>query len=224
MTKIAIIIGAPLYIAQRLRKDIVFGPNTLRTSISLSSIVFLFLVVSQYDSQHDKQRQSIIDNLIGHVTIDILDSVQFLNVLFIQESHIFLPFSLQRAILGIACFNMILPTVLLVALSHNLKGHSTAITALRLLHRVLYYAVINIPMLITRTIIWHQHNEIVTVFIIKNCIAIGLAIKEIYEYFARIQASTDCDAPDAHNAPESKELAEFKSGEVADDESACVSA
>jgi len=51
-----------------------------------------------------------------------------------------------------------------------------------MLHKIIYFLVVNIPIFVIRMLIWHLHDQNVSVFLVKNVLAIGLAIKDIHEF------------------------------------------
>ncbi|ELU17874.1 hypothetical protein CAPTEDRAFT_219189 [Capitella teleta] len=191
--KVAIIFGMPEYIAQKLdEKSGFFGVNLLKTTISLSAIIYLLLVASHNDAAPDSNRQALIKSLSGGIAVDILDTVQFLNLLFIQETRIFLTFTEHRAILGVSCINLLLPTLLLVILSRTRYGRGNYPRGLKLLHTTLYLIFINLPMLVIRILLWHLKSQDVSVFAIKNVIGIGQTVINIHEHMV---ALTPADSP-----------------------------
>ncbi len=158
-----------------------YGPNLLKTAVTLSSIVFLTLVLTHHDAPAGSEQEAFVDVISHSVTFDLMDTTAFIQILFIQESRVFLTFSLHKAILAIGCFNLVLPTVLLLGLSRTAFGREEeSRKRLKLLHKVLYVTLINLPMLVIRMIIWHVHNEVVSVFLIKNVISLGSTFHVVY--------------------------------------------
>lgn len=125
--------------------------------------------------------QGFMTGLRSSVTIDLLDAIQFLDVLYVSQSHVMLRFNIHRAIVAVACLNMFLPTILLFALSRTRYGRSAIwMKRLHVMHRVVYFLVVNVPMLVLRSVIWHVHKKDVSVFIVKNYIGVGVVINEVY--------------------------------------------
>jgi len=141
-----------------------------------------------------------MESLSGSVSIDLLDATQFLDVLYIYDSHIILSYGLHMAVVVVSCTVFILPTLLLLALSRSRFGRSDHwLKRLRFFHRVLYFLAVNIPMLVIRTTIWHVHKKEASVFIMKNVMGIGIAVNEIYAKMTEVvRASSGAPSMQGH--------------------------
>ncbi|XP_064632534.1 uncharacterized protein LOC135490892 [Lineus longissimus] len=177
--------------AAKLNEDDAFGPNLMKTAIGLSAFVFMFLVSSSHGANPHTERATYIEKLIGSTTLDILDSVEFLEILFIQESKIFLTFDLWNCVLAFSCINLLLPTMPLIVLSHTRFGRAPGKRVVKILHSVLFIFLINVPFLILRLYLWHVLNRDISVFIIKNGIMIMMGCKEIFELSESLTEDVD---------------------------------
>ena len=188
--KIAILYGPGYNIAANMTKNEMIGSSSLKSAVAISSIVFFLFVVTHHDAQPKSDRESYINNIVYHVTIDILDTTQFLNVLFTQETRAILSFELDRAIIAFACINLILPTLLLVGLSRTKFGRTTCSRRYEFVHKIAYYILVNVPMLVIRSILSHIHDQPVSVFLIKNVIGCGIIVKEVTDHVLVTPAAT----------------------------------
>ena len=169
------------WIAPILRPDDLLGLNMIKTVVALSSVVFITLVLNHHDAKQGSPRETLIRFLMNTVTLDILDTVEILQVLLYKESHIVLSFMLHKAVILIACINLIIPTVLLVALSKSRFGRDEAWTKrLQALHKIIEVIFINVPLLVLRVILWHVHSQTISVFLVKNCISLGWTLHTAY--------------------------------------------
>ena len=190
-TKVAIIFRT---IAYKLNEEMIFGPNTLKAGVALSSVVFLLLVLTHQPTDVNSDHQVYINRLIGSVSIDILDVTDFLEVIFIQESRIFLTFAMHNTIVGVSCVNIMLPTIPLLILSRTRYGQNEMPKVLHTLYTVLYMLAVNLPMLVIRLLLWNVHSQNVSVFVIKNVIHIGMIVKTVHENVLDVSAQRDSDA------------------------------
>jgi len=79
------------------------------------------------------------------VAVDLLDVSDLLEVLIVSRSHVFVSYELQSAVLALVCCNLVLPTLLLLALSLGRYGHTNEdvwLKRMRLFHRVVYFALV----------------------------------------------------------------------------------
>ena len=155
-------------VVQRLDEKDYFGPNTLKLTLASSAFIFMLLVSTHHDAQYGSSRQSFISSLTKGSTMDILDTIAILDILFITESHIFLTFEMHKTIIAIAFVNLVLPTIPLLVLSQTRFGKDDMTTGLKISHTLIYMFFINVPLFIIRLILWHVRNQNISVFLIKN--------------------------------------------------------
>ena len=114
--KICCLYALPDSIALQLNEKNFFGPNMLRTAISLASIVVYMLVLTSYDARSHSKQDLFAQMIVGSICLDILDTAEFLGTIR-DESLVITQYHLDRVILAITCFNFILPTEGLYVLS-----------------------------------------------------------------------------------------------------------
>ena len=163
-------------VVQELKEEDFFGPNTLKFTIASAAFVCLLLIATHHDAAYGSSRQSFISSLSKGTTMDILDTVAVLDILFIRESHIFLTFEMHRTIIAIAFVNLILPTVPLLVLSQTRFGKDDMTPGLKIAHTLIYMLFINVPLFVIRLILWHVRDKNVSVFLIKNILGMYLYI------------------------------------------------
>ena len=171
------------YIAPSLDENLMYGPNMLKTGLSLSSIIFFLLVIAHVEAEPQTIVDQYVTNIVGRVTIDVLDSVQFLELLFINETKIFLSFGMHKAIITIGCINLILPTFKLAILSAWKFGEdNTRPKLFDTLYLVGDLLIVNVPLLVVRILLWSVHSQDVSVFIIKNVLSLCMSIKAVHDH------------------------------------------
>jgi len=107
--KVCCLYALPNSVALRLSEKFFFGPNMLRTSISLASIVIYMLVLTSHDARSHSKQNAFIQSIVGSVYVDVLDTSEFLGTLR-DESLVISHYHLDRAILAVTCINFVLPT------------------------------------------------------------------------------------------------------------------
>ncbi|KAL4233650.1 hypothetical protein ACF0H5_008332 [Mactra antiquata] len=165
-----------------LKEHAFFGPNTLKSSLALSGLVFLSFLPTQHDVRHGN-RKDLITSLTAVVIFDVLDGVDFLETLFEKEVRDSFPPDLDDVIIGLFCINMILPSVPLFTLAKTQFGLQKLPEKLELLHKFSIAYVINLPLFITRMVTWHGLSQGISIFLLKNLIAMGLVTFELLEHF-----------------------------------------
>ena len=208
--KMVILFGHPYYIAQQLDSKPFFGSNVLKITIALAAIIFFLFIETHNDAPPESDRQGFLNAVTAGATMDILDTVQLLDVLFIQESHLILPYSIDRAIVGIAFINLLLPTILLLIFSRTRYGKGDMPKKLKLFHKMVYVLLVNVPMFIIRGFLWRVKLSTISVFIIKNVMSIGFALKDIAYQFLVLGHTDKGSSDDVDTAPEEIEMSGFE--------------
>ena len=165
--------------ADQLGDARVFGQNFLKVALCITPMLFLLLVNSLHDAKRYSKRRIYIDKLSAGVTLDLLDSIDILEILFIDDVELKLPVALENAIIAFACINFFLPTLALLELSAIVKGEVRSAT-FQILYSISYIFLVNVPLGVIRIILWTKFNQDVSVFIGKNIIASAIYIFDIY--------------------------------------------
>ncbi|XP_078587770.1 transmembrane protein 121B-like [Branchiostoma floridae x Branchiostoma japonicum] len=168
-------------IADELTDHDWFGPNALKTTLALSAPLFLLLLYGHHDAKPHTNRKNYVDRLALGVTFDILDSLELLDILFVQESRVILTFELENAILSFACIVFFLPTVALFELRKSRSDGEVASVNFGVLYSLLFMLLVNVPFLVIRMLLWNIYNQDVSVFLIKNVMLLIIGFKDIWE-------------------------------------------
>lgn len=164
-----------------LDEDIFFGPNTLKTTIALGGVVFTLLLATNHDAKPGSPRRKYIEELSGTVIFDILDCVDSMEILFLKEERDTFPPGLEDTIIAIALINFVIPTIPLATLSKTKYGKAKLSHKLVIIHKVILAFCVNLPLLITRMILWHGLSRGISIFSLKNFIVIVIISFDLYE-------------------------------------------
>ena len=191
-------------VAPELKEQYAIGPNLIKMATALTTVIFLLEVLLHHHPKQSQERKHYIELLSFVVSLDILDSVDHLEVLFLQESRIHLTFTMENAILTFTCLNLMLPFVPLLELSRTCYGKTRDSHYVRTAHSMLHLLAVNMPFMIIRLVLWHVLSHSVSVFLIKNIIMIYLDLKAICDNYREAQMG---EAMDNKNAdPEQMEM------------------
>ena len=167
--------------ADQLGDAKVFGQNILKAALCITPMLFLLLVNSHHDAKPNYARKLYLDKLSASVTLDILDSIDILEILFMDDEKLNLPVDLENAIIAFACINFFLPTLALLELRvASVKGEARSIPY-QLLYSISYIFLVNVPFGVIRIVLWYGYEQDVSVFIGKNIIATAIYALDIYE-------------------------------------------
>lgn len=90
-----------------------------------------------------------------------------MEILFIKERRDTFPVGLDDVIIAVAIFNFILPTVPLITLSKTKYGQAKLSHKLVIIHKISLAFFINLPLLITRMVLWHGLGHGISIFSLK---------------------------------------------------------
>ena len=179
--KICVIYVLPNSIANQLKEENFFGPNTLKTGICLAAIILYLFVLSHHDYKTNSKQNSFIQGMVGSAYLDLLDTTQFLGA-FGEDADVIVRNDVDKIVLAIVCLNYVLPTATLYFLARSRFGICPPSSKFQLVHKVVCFLIINVPMFAIRMVIWHMHEKNISVFVVKNIIAIGMSFKEVHEF------------------------------------------
>ncbi|XP_061193742.1 uncharacterized protein LOC133201971 [Saccostrea echinata] len=164
-------------------ENLIFGPNAVKTAFALVGVVFVLHLSTLHDAKPGSERKAYIEELSTHVIFDIMDCVDSMEPLFIKEDRAEFPPGLIKAIVAVASFNFVLPTIPLLTLSLTRFGHAKLPRRLIVLHKILHAYIVNLPLLLMRIILWHEFNKGISVFSLKNVIVIVATSYEFYKHY-----------------------------------------
>ena len=157
-----------------------FGPNTCKTTLALSGLIFITFLNTQHSAM-DGKRKALILTLTATVMVDVLDGVDNIDPLFDKAIRDTFPPGLDDAMIAICIINFLLPTIPLLTLSITRFGLHPLPEKLETLHKLSLAYIVNLPLFITRMITWHGLSQGISIFALKNIIAMGIATFEVLE-------------------------------------------
>lgn len=197
------------YVASQLEEKNVFGPNTMRTAMALTAVLFLQLVLAHHDSPRKKCIHDYINDVAGSTALDILDAVAILDVLYDPKSRDNLDPQMHTTIVTLSSINIMLPTIPLFVLSRGHFDEKRSNVAMYMSYRLLDILFGDFALLTMRMLLWHVKDEYVSVFVIKNIISIGMTLKQVYELFVPEKGT-------ANNSEQGDDVSDGKGGESGD--------
>lgn len=160
-----------------------FGPQLLKLSIALSTMVFILLVSAHHDAEKDSQRSMAIKSMCTNTAFELLDSVSLLSLLVIRESHLIFTYEFESIVISFAVMNYFLPTIALYQFSLTDFGQVDRPLDLNGVYHLCHMVLVNIPYLAIRIYLWSGFGSDISLFIMKNVIAILWHLKDIIPDF-----------------------------------------
>ena len=159
-----------------------FGANTLKMNLSLTPMLFLFLIFSYHDAKSHSRRKYYLEKLTAAVALDLFDSVEMLEYLFSKEK---ITTKVENAILAFSCTNIFLPTFALFELRFNkfLDNGQVSFISFKFIYICSFMFFVNVPFMVLRLILWHDYHLDVSVLLAKNLLVIVMGVIEVFEFF-----------------------------------------
>ncbi|GAB6018600.1 hypothetical protein CHUAL_000287 [Chamberlinius hualienensis] len=176
-------------IANELGDDDLFDSQTLKLVIGAgASIVFLLLVNAHQSPSHpNNDHRAYVAALCTGTAFEIFDAVAFLELLFVNDTRVLLPYPFENTILALASINLILPTVPLLRLSRAEYGQRDRPAVLGLIYSTLKLLVIEVPYLCIRAYVWNVYDtSSSSIFMLKNILMIVVKLRYIIPEYAHL--------------------------------------
>ncbi|PAV92223.1 hypothetical protein WR25_08995 isoform A [Diploscapter pachys] len=166
--------------------DKIFDDMLFKLTLSLSFVIFMFILEAHHYTPLRSPRQLYISYLATAICLDLVDNIYFLDLLWqaVKDPWV-LPFWLELAILVVSCVNFVMPTFALFKLRFGrFPGYflvSDKIWAF------LYVLLVNAPVLGLRIYLYifleverHGHKYDPSLFPLKNLLMIYIALRELW--------------------------------------------
>lgn len=163
-------------IINHIKPDSYLGPQLMNLCLGLTAVVFFLFVEGHYDAARNSQQATYIASLVKNNTFEIFDSVTFLSLLIVRETHMFYSFEFQNIIIAFACINLLLPNFCFYKLSLNDYGRVTTSAIMSFIYKILHLLLVNIPYMVVRIYLWLMMDAEVSIFLVKNVLHIALAV------------------------------------------------
>ncbi|XP_038054194.1 uncharacterized protein LOC119726538 [Patiria miniata] len=176
--------------------------TTFKIVLSLAGIMFPLLAYSRDEVGHTEKYKYLLRQLGTSASLDILDSVMVLDILFTVYDDQPLDSAMEKAINTFSSLCLLLPVVPLLALRIAStiveSGQSKILDLALVINSTLYLITVNVPLLCIRLVLWARRDIDVSTFLIKNLIGIIKGVMDIHQEVKIIRAwnsnQNACDA------------------------------
>ena len=103
----------------------------------------------------------------------------FLSILIVRESHLIVSYDFENVVLAFACLNYFLPAIGLYQLCLSDFGQRGKTLELDGVYHLSHLVLVNVPYLAVRIYLWSGFGSDISMFVMKNVIAIVYSLKEI---------------------------------------------
>lgn len=168
--------------AVKLHESDIYSSTSIKVILSLTGPVFLLLAYAHHDEVHNSKYKLLMEKLGTIASIDVLDSLMLLGLLFIEDTHILLPYSMDHAIKFFTCCCFVLPTLPLFILRivGERKAEENNFRLILVVNSALYLFLVNFPFLCIRCYLWFKNDIDISTFITKNVMSLFRGVLDVY--------------------------------------------
>ena len=166
-------------VGDSLDKNELLGPNTLKMVLCITPLLLLLLLHSADDSDQTDEHNELVSKLSYQMAIDLFDAVDMIDIVLDENEQDFgLPKWFGALMIVWACISLALSIWQLA--ENKLTRDETKIRfRTAFLRNIVEIALVNLPFLIIRAVVFFKYGKDESIFIAKNGIGIILSVLEI---------------------------------------------
>ena len=166
-------------VGDSLDKNKLLGPNTLKMVLCITPLLLLLLLHSADDSDQTDEHNELVSKLSYRMAIDLFDAVDMIDIVLDENEQDFgLPKWFGALMIVWACISLALSIWQLA--ENKLTRDETKIRfRTAFLRNIVEIALVNLPFLIIRAVVFFKYGKDESIFIAKNGIGIILSVLEI---------------------------------------------
>lgn len=166
----------------KFQDSIIYSSTSMKVILSLSGPVFLLLAYSHHDEIHNSKYKLLMEKLGTTASLDILDSLMLLSLLFIDDTKILLTYRFDHTIKFFTSCCFVLPAfpLLILRIIGKRKAEGNNFRIILVLNSALYLFLVNVPFLCIRCVLWFRHDIDISTFITKNVMSLFRGALDVY--------------------------------------------
>ena len=176
VVNIAMVFGK---VGDRIDKTEFLGPTVLEMVLCITPLLLLLLLnTGDLDDSDDEERE-IVSKLCFPMAVDLFDGIEMIDIVLEEREHEFgIPKAFSTAMIVLACLSILASPWQMEEIKLTEEGPEIRIrTALS--RNIFQIALVNLPFLVIRAVVFFKFGKDESIFIAKNGIAIVLSILEI---------------------------------------------
>ena len=183
VTNIGIVFGV---VGDRIDKDKLLGPNTLKMVLCITPLLLLLLLNTAGDSEETDQHRELVSTLSVQMAIDLFDAVDMIDIVLEENEHgVGISVAFGAAMIVVACFSLFLSPLQMAEYKMSNSGKPKIRFRIALLRNFVQIVFVNLVFLVIRAVVFFQYGKDASIFIAKNGIAIILSLLKIRQLRGR---------------------------------------
>lgn len=154
--------------------------NTLRAMFGLTAVVFFLLLLSYLHDTTPKSLKTFIYTVGATVPIDLLDTMDIMELLYEEEETRKISEGMVYMILVIIVGNLMIPMFPCTIVYIHEFGSKRMFVHLMVAQKVIQILVINLLFMSIRLILWQEFGQGFSAFIIKNILVMGILSYDLF--------------------------------------------
>ncbi|KAJ7370872.1 hypothetical protein OS493_029416 [Desmophyllum pertusum] len=183
VTNIGIVFGV---VGDRIDKDKLLGPNTLKMVLCITPLLLLLLLNTAGDSEETDQHRELVSTLSVQMAIDLFDAVDMIDIVLEENEHgVGISVAFGAAMIVVACFSLFLSPLQMAEYKMSNSGKPKIRFRIALLRNIVQMVFVNLVFLVIRAVVFFKYGKDASIFIAKNGIAIILSLLKIRQLRGR---------------------------------------
>ncbi len=165
----------------------------LKVSLAKAALILTLLIYAVKSHINDSEKETLVTDKLGNAaTLDVLDSIMLLDMLFDVNNPLSTPIYHGIRIFGCIC--LILPAVPLISMVFLAETENRKSFHLNLIVNTTFRLLMgNIPHLAFRLHLWHSHKVDVSTFVIKNIVVLFVGVMDIVKHARKYKKDGQVD-------------------------------
>ena len=166
----------------RFEENMLYSSSSLKVILSITGPVFLLLAYAHHDEIHNSKYKLMMEKLGTEASLNVLDCLMLLALLFVDDTQLLLPWSMDHAIKFFTCCCYVLPVIPLFILRMigNRKAEENNFRIILVVKSALYLFFVDVPLFSIRCVLWFRHDVDISTFVMKNVMGIIRGILDVY--------------------------------------------
>eukprot|EP00106_Octopus_bimaculoides_P017933 XP_014785375.1 PREDICTED: uncharacterized protein LOC106880078 isoform X1 [Octopus bimaculoides] len=184
--KIILIFTSVPQFKSKWQKNTLTSMSTSQAAVGFTSLIFFFMIMSNVHKSTNRKMKNFIHEVGATVPIDLLDTMDLMELLYEEEKAKHLHVNIIRLVLGIVVINLTLPILPCVVIHRGRTHTSNMFRRLVFAQKVIQIVLINLLFISVRLVLWAMFNEKFSIFILKNVLMIGILLSDIFSVYKEV--------------------------------------
>lgn len=164
-------------------RNTIRGPSALQLAVGLAAVIYFLMLISNIHQSVDRKMKNFIHEVGATVPIDILDTMDLMELLYEVEDRRVVHEGIIKLILTIVVVNLIVPTFPCAIVYRGRTFGSTIFKRLVFAQKIVQIIMVNLLFVCVRAVLCALYGKKFSAFIIKNILVIVILLSDIFSVY-----------------------------------------